>query len=450
MKRIAEMLGRREASGKQVMRRAVGSFVFLATLFALTVPLAPFTGVAHAQDSTLSTASAETNLTNQFGRTIVSARGNHFVVDSAPPLGHPAEEINPVESMLASLATCGLVVYEAAAQELDIPLTAAAVTLHGDFDVRGLTGAADVDPYVQEFRAHFDLEGPTPDQADALAEQWSLRCPIYTTLINIAPIVITNNDEEMGGPVAEGLATAGISASLSNQPGRTIVNVRDNHLIVDSVPPLGGPNLEVNPLDLLLAAQGSCGAVIMEKAAIDQGIPLGGVTGTVEVDFDPRGLTDGSVSPAVQVMRVHWDIDTETDEDAEILVDEWVRRCPIYNTLKRATDVEITHKLMGEGESLLDISFNYNVPTDEFQAEVSPLAEQFAATDGLLWKIWALDEENSRFSGKLLFEDAASMQAFLEGELAAAVMEHPALSDFEVTPYTIMQKETAITSGPTR
>ena len=105
---------------------------------------------------------------------------------------------------------------------------------------------------------------------------------------------------------------------------------------------------------------------------------------------------------------------------------------------------------MGEGTALLDITFTYNVPTEDFQAEVSPLAEQFAATDGLLWKIWALDEENSQFSGLLLFDDAAAMQAFLEGELAAAVMEHPALSDFEVTPYSIMGEETQVTRGPIR
>ncbi len=90
----------------------------------------------------------------------------------------------------------------------------------------------------------------------------------------------------MGGPVAEGLATAAISASLSNQPGRAIVNVRDNYLVVDSVPPLGGPNLEVNPLDLLLAAQGTCGTLIIERAAIDNDIPLEGVKGTIEVDFN--------------------------------------------------------------------------------------------------------------------------------------------------------------------
>lgn len=403
-----------------------------------------------AEDVPLATGSAVTELSNQFGRTIVTARGNTFLVDSAPPLDHPSEEMNPVEAMLASLATCGLFVYEAAAQEMDIPLNAAAMTVQGDFDVKGLSGAEDVDPYVQEFRAHLTLDGPNAEQADALFEQWSLRCPIYTTLIQASPIVVTVNDEEMGGKSAEGLGTAAISASLSNQPGRAIVNVRNNYLIVDSVPPLGGPNLEVNPMDLLLAAQGSCGAVIMERAAIDNDIELGGVIGTVSADFDARGLVDGSVDPSIQAMRVDWEIDTENDADAHFLIDQWLARCPIYNTLRRAMDVTVTHKLAGEGTALLNITFSYDISAEEFQAEIAPLVEQFAATDGLLWKIWGLDAENSQFSGTLLFTDAAAMQAFLEGELAAAVMDHSALSDFVVTPYTILAEESRMTRAPLR
>jgi uncharacterized OsmC-like protein len=254
----------------------------------------------------------------------------------------------------------------------------------------------------------------------------------------------------MGGPLAEGLATAEVTASLSNQPGRAIVNFRDDYLIVDSVPPLGGPNLEVNPLDLLLGAQGACGALIMERVAMDEGIPLDGIKGTIEADFDPRGLRDGSVSPAIQVMRVNWEIGTESHEEAEMLVNTWLERCPIYNTLVRAADIEVSYKLLGEGSALLAISFAYAMPTEELRSELSPLAADFAAIEGLQWKIWALDEENSRFTGLLLFTDEAAMQAFLEGELAAAVMAHPGLSDFEVTPYTIMAPETVITRGPLR
>ncbi len=426
----------------------------LVLMFALVIGavLVPQNGseVFAQEDSNLATASAVTELSNQFGRTLISARGNHFIVDSAPPLGHPAEEINPVEALLGALSTCGLFIYETAAQEMDIPLNSLSNTVQGDFDVSGLSGASENNPRVQEFRVHFELDGPDADQAAMLAEQFSMRCPIYTTLIKSAPIVITTNDEEMGGPSAEGLGTATISASLSNQPGRAIVNVRDNFYVIDSVPPLGGPNLAVNPLDLLLAAQGSCAAVIMERAAIDEAIPFGGVVATVEADFDPAGLVDGSVDPALQAMRVHFEIDTETPEEAQFLVDEWLARCPIYNTLSRSTEVEVTHQLMGEGTALLEIGFSYNVSTDEFMAEISPLAEEFANTDGLVWKLWALDEDNSRFSGLLLFDDSSAVDAFLEGELAATIMGHPALSEFEVAPYSVMMEQSRVTGDPAR
>lgn len=302
---------------------------------------------APADASTLATAAATIQLSNQFGRSIVSARGNHFVIDSAPPLGHPSQETNPVEAMLGALATCGLFIYESAAQEQGIALDAATFTVQGDFDAQGLSGATDANPKVQEFRMHMELEGPNADEMAALLEAYTQRCPIYTTLVKAAPIVITANDEEMGGPVAEGLATATVSASLTNQPGRAILNVRENFLTVDSVPPLGGPNEEINPMDLLLAAQGTCGTFIMEKAAMDMEMPFHGAAGTVEVDFDAQGLRDGSVDPAIQVMRIHWTVGAESEEDAEILVDEWLTRCPIYNTLIEATEIEVTHELMG-------------------------------------------------------------------------------------------------------
>jgi len=45
-----------------------------------------------------------------------------------------------------------------------------------------------VDPRIQEFRVRLALSGPTEAQAEAVAEAFRTRCPVYTTLSRAAPI----------------------------------------------------------------------------------------------------------------------------------------------------------------------------------------------------------------------------------------------------------------------
>lgn len=324
--------------------RVLFLLVVLMVLSVLT-GCQPVQPVAAQPASTLATARIFSQLSNMPGRALVSARGNHFVVSSAPPLGHTSEEINPLEAMLAALATCGLFVNESASIEQGIPLNHASTIVAADWDVRGLRGE-DFNPQMQAIRVHLTLDGPTDEQIAALEEEFVSRCPIYTTLIRATDIEITANEEEMGGKIAEELATTVVSATLTNETGRAIVGARHNLLVVDSVPPLGSPSEEVNPLDLFLAAQSTCGAVIMEQYAAQNNLPLAGVGTTVEADFDPRGVRGEDVSPHIQAMRVHWLFSGVDDAQAETLVDEWLTRCPIYNTLIHATDIEVSYEVV--------------------------------------------------------------------------------------------------------
>ena len=288
---------------------------------------------------TLATASAVTRLSNQPGRAIVSARGNHFVVDSVPPLGGPNEELNPLDLILGALATCGTFVYEAAAIEMDSPLSEIVATVEGDFDPRGVKGEP-VNPRIQALRVHMDVPGLSDEQAGKLAAEFQARCPIYTTLIRAAPIEITSG-EKPEAAAAEGLATARVVSRLSNQPGRAIVTARGNHFVVDSVPPLQGPNEERNPLDLIQGALGTCGAFVYEAAAQEMGIPLSAVTATVEGDFDPRGVKGEPVNPRIQALRVTMDVVGPTAEQAAKLAEQFEARCPIHTTLSRAAPIEL-------------------------------------------------------------------------------------------------------------
>lgn len=97
---------------------------------------------------------------------------------------------------------------------------------------------------------------------------------------------------------------------------------------------------------------------------------------------------------------------------------------------------------------IMQLNFKFSVSSDEYEQAVSPLADDFAAVEGLRWKIWMINDEKREAGGIYMFEDAASVQAFLEGPLAAQVTSHPVLSDFSVKQLDVMEDLTSITRGP--
>jgi len=97
---------------------------------------------------------------------------------------------------------------------------------------------------------------------------------------------------------------------------------------------------------------------------------------------------------------------------------------------------------------ILQISFHLNVPRAEFEDIARSLANDFAQLPGLTWKIWLMNEKEREAGGIYLFEGASSMEAYLEGPLAAAVMAHPALSDLVAKQFDVIADCTAITRGP--
>jgi len=97
---------------------------------------------------------------------------------------------------------------------------------------------------------------------------------------------------------------------------------------------------------------------------------------------------------------------------------------------------------------ILQINFKFNVSRAEYDQAASSLAGDFARLAGLRWKIWIMNEAESEAGGYYMFEDAASVKAYLEGPLAAKVTSHPALSDFSVKQFDVMDDVTKITRGP--
>ncbi|MEZ4866955.1 MAG: YdhR family protein [Caldilineaceae bacterium] len=419
---------------------------------------------AEEEDLQLVTAKVAADLV-QPGRVLMSARGNHWVYDSVPPLNGPNEEVNPLDAVLTSLIACGMYIYEAVGIEEGIETNNLSATAQGAFDPRGV-GGAPVNPRIRAINVTMNVDGPTPEEAAMMTAAYSQRCPIYTTLALSLPISVTNVvDGEEQEPIAtaanpivdkdregEELALAMPTASgRMIEFGRSVMSARGNHWILDSVPPINGPNEEVNPLDALVGALPACGIMVYEAVAREQDIALNAINATVEADLDPRGVAGADVNPRIRAFRATMNVDGPTPEEAEMMAAEWRARCPIYTTFERSAPIEVTNVLMGAEEAgvILEVDFTYDFDTaEEYIAEVSPLAAAYAEVEGLVWKAWTLNADEKRAGAVYLFASADARTAYLESDLAAAVAAHPALSDFRVQEYEIMTAESMVTHAP--
>lgn len=144
------------------------------------------------------------------------------------------------------------------------------------------------------------------------------------------------------------LATARIaSAILPDSPGRSLISARSHHLVVDSPPPLGGPNEELNPLDLMLGALATCGAFVAETAAREGDVPLRAAEAGVEADFDPAAVRGSGDDARLRAIRLHLTLEGPSDAQAEALIQALRTRCPVFTTLNAAVPIEVTTDVRG-------------------------------------------------------------------------------------------------------
>ena len=101
-----------------------------------------------------------------------------------------------------------------------------------------------------------------------------------------------------------------------------------------------------------------------------------------------------------------------------------------------------------EMKKILQINLKFNVTRPELEKAFLEVAQSIADVKGLLWKVWLMNEAEKSAGGIYLFEDDASVKAYLKGEIVAGIMSHPALSDIEAKVFDILPEHTKITRGP--
>lgn len=125
---------------------------------------------------------------------------------------------------------------------------------------------------------------------------------------------------------------------------RCTARIRDfTPLTVDEPPELGGSDAGANPVELLLAALGTCQEIMYGAYASVMGVPLKSVKVDVKGYLDLRGLfgMDESIPSGYQSIQYQTSIESDADEETlKQLVATVESHCPVLDTLTRPMEVK--------------------------------------------------------------------------------------------------------------
>src|SRR5262245_33633438 len=99
-------------------------------------------------------------------------------------------------------------------------------------------------------------------------------------------------------------------------------------------------------------------------------------------------------------------------------------------------------------QQILQINFKFNVSREQYEDTASSIAQNFADVPGCLWKVWLMNEKENEGGGIYLFADEAAVETYKASPLVAAVLSNPALGDFNIKQFEVMDEVSRITRAP--
>ena len=123
----------------------------------------------------------------------ITAGAHEFTIDEPDALGGTDKGANPIEHLLAALASCTVISYQVWADKLDLTLDGVDVELKGDIDLAGFFGTEQgVRPGFQGIELGVRLSGPESEgDYRRLEEAVATHCPVLDNLTNGVPVRTT-------------------------------------------------------------------------------------------------------------------------------------------------------------------------------------------------------------------------------------------------------------------
>ena len=267
------------------------------------------------ENSQLATAKVQAKLSEP-GQVIITGHNNlEYIVYEEDTM----DGLSEMSTLLAAQATCAVFVAEKAALELDVPLL-------------GATATTEFNKAMQQVNVYLDLPGANDEQVLELANNFRQRCPVYTTLSEAESVEFIPG--EQFDKTKDNSET--VIASIFRFGGAN-VTTGDLSFVMDSVPPLDGPNEELNPLDMMLGGLAACSSFVYHSQA-----PSADVSVAVEGDFDPSGVRNlEGPNPRIQNLRILMQVSAYDEAQAEQVEEQIKEQCYLYKLLSGTVDIDI-------------------------------------------------------------------------------------------------------------
>lgn len=94
---------------------------------------------------------------------------------------------------------------------------------------------------------------------------------------------------------------------------------------------------------------------------------------------------------------------------------------------------------------IVQINYKLSGSRAAYEKENLPYGKPIADLRGLGWKVWIINEAKGEAGGIYLFDNDASVKAFLDGPIIAEMKGDPSLS---IKTFDVMPELTKITRGP--
>jgi hypothetical protein len=99
-------------------------------------------------------------------------------------------------------------------------------------------------------------------------------------------------------------------------------------------------------------------------------------------------------------------------------------------------------------QKILQINFNFSVPAAELAQAFAPLVQTIADLPGLRWKVWLMNAAEGESGGVYLFDDDASVQAYLDGPIIGGLKANPALTKVNIRTFGVAEEFSLMTRAP--